>query len=128
KGDSRRIRWIGRRGYAGRFASANPEIMPILIRAGALEDGVPRRDLMVSPLHAMYLDNVLIPAGALVNGSSITRVDQIEKVEYFHIELDSHDLILAEGALSETFVDDDSRGMFHNAAEFSLLYPGEKRS
>jgi hypothetical protein len=38
-------------------------------------------------------------------------------------ELDSHDLIIAEGAASETFVDDDSRGMFQNAQEYSLLYP-----
>jgi hypothetical protein len=48
-------------------------------------------------------------------------------VEYFHVELDSHDVILAEGAPSETFVDDDSRLMFHNAHEFAALYPGEAR-
>jgi hypothetical protein len=43
------------------------------------------------------------------------QAERIDKIEYFHIELDSHDVILAEGALSESFIDDDSRGMFHNA-------------
>jgi hypothetical protein len=48
-------------------------------------------------------------------------------VEYFHLELDTHDVILAEGAPSETFVDDGSRGMFQNAASYDALYPGEMR-
>jgi hypothetical protein len=51
------------------------------------------------------------------------QAEQVEKVEYFHIELDSHDVIIAEGSLSETFVDDNSRGIFHNAHEYSALYP-----
>ncbi len=123
RGDIRRIRWIGRRGYSGRFAAGNRDVLPVLIRAGALADNTPRRDLLVSPLHAMFLDDVLIPAIALVNGTSITQVEAIDEVEYFHIELDSHDIIVAEGALSETFVDDNSRGMFQNAAEYSMLYP-----
>ncbi len=122
-GAMRKLRWIGRRSYAGRFAAANPDILPVLIRRDALADGKPRRDLYVSPLHAMYLDDVLIPAVLLVNGASIQQVAAIEQVEYFHLELATHDIILAEGAASETFVDDDSRGMFHNAAEYRQLYP-----
>ncbi len=43
--------------------------------------------------------------------------------EYYHVELDTHDVLLAEGAPSERFLDDDSRGMFHNAREFAALYP-----
>jgi hypothetical protein len=84
---------------------------------------VPRRDLFVSPLHAMLLDGVLIPASALVNGHSITQPEAVEQVEYFHLELETHDIILAEGAASETFVDDGSRGMFLNAADYHALYP-----
>src|ERR1700734_286615 len=99
------------------------DILPICIKAGALDDNMPKRDLWISPHHAMYLEGVLIEAKDLVNDVSIVQAEQVEKVEYFHIELDSHDVIIAEGSLSETFVDDDSRGMFHNAHEYPALYP-----
>ncbi len=122
-GDARPIRWIGRRSYAGRFAAGNREVLPVVIRRGALDDFTPKRDLWVSPLHAMFLDGKLIPAQALVNGASIVQADAVEEVEYFHIELETHDIILAEGAPSETFIDDDSRGMFHNVHEYRALYP-----
>ena len=63
---------------------------------------MPRRDLWISPNHAMYLDGLLIEAKDLVNGVSIVQADRVEKVEYFHVELETHDVIIAEGALSET--------------------------
>ena len=124
-GKLRPIKWIGRRSYGGRFVMGRRDILPVCFKAGSLADGLPRRDLWISPHHAMYLDGVLIEARDLVNGVSIVQADEVESVEYFHVELDSHDVILAEGAASETFVDDDSRGMFHNAREYALLYPAE---
>jgi hypothetical protein len=122
-GAERPIRWIGTRSYAGRFVAGNRDVLPVVISANALADGIPRRDLWVSPLHAMYLDGMLVPAAALVNSVSIRQMQAVERVDYFHVELETHDVILAEGAASETFVDDDSRGMFHNAAEYRALYP-----
>jgi ELWxxDGT repeat protein len=122
-GRLRPIKWIGRRSYSGRFSLGQKHILPICIKAGALDDNVPRRDLWISPHHAMYLDGVLIEAKDLVNGVSIVQAERVAKVEYFHVELDTHDIIIAEGAPSETFLDDDSRGMFHNAHEYRSLYP-----
>jgi ABC-type amino acid transport substrate-binding protein len=125
-GATRPIKWIGRRSYGGRFVMGRTDILPICIKAGALDDNVPERDLWISPHHAMYFKDdavggVLIEAKNLVNGASIVQAERVEKVEYFHIELDSHDVIIAEGALSETFLDDDSRGMFHNVHEYCAL-------
>jgi hypothetical protein len=121
-GAARPIRWIGRRSYAGRFARGS-HVLPICIKAGALDVDQPLRDLWVSPQHAMFLDGVLIEAIDLINGASIIQANRVERVDYFHIELDTHDIIIAEGALSESFVDDDSRGIFQNAHEFAELYP-----
>lgn len=122
-GALRPIRWIGHRSYSGPFVRGNRNVLPIVIRAGALGGGLPQRDLSVSPLHAMALEGVLVPAVCLINGVSIIQAESIDQVTYFHIELETHDILLAEGAPSESFVDDDSRNMFHNAAEFRALYP-----
>jgi hypothetical protein len=124
-GMARPIKWIGKRSYGGRFLIGQKHILPVCIKAGAIDENTPRRDLWVSPHHAMYLEGVLIEARDLVNDISIAQPDDTAAVEYFHVELDTHDVIIAEGALSETFVDDDSRGMFHNAQEYHLLYPNE---
>jgi hypothetical protein len=125
-GALRPIKWIGRRSYGGRFIIGRTDILPICIKAGALDANVPRRDLWISPHHAMYLEGALIEVKDLVNGVSIVQAQAVDKVEYFHIELDSHDVIVAEGALSETFLDDNSRGMFHNAHEYHALYPDDR--
>jgi uncharacterized repeat protein (TIGR03803 family) len=124
-GALRPIKWIGRRSYGGRFIMGHKDILPVCFKAGALGDGVPERDLWISPQHAMYFEDhggLLIEAKDLVNGITIVQAQAVERVDYFHIELDSHDVIVADGALSETFIDDDSRGMFNNAYEFEMLY------
>jgi hypothetical protein len=122
-GEARPIKWIGRRSYRRPFMLKH--VAPILIRAGALRENVPQRDLYVSHDHAMYIDEVLIAAEHLINGVSIVRCHDADSVQYFHIELDRHDVIFAEGAAAETYVDCDNRLMFHNAAEFDALYPAD---
>jgi glycosyltransferase involved in cell wall biosynthesis len=124
-GEARPIKWIGRRSYDGHFLAGNDDVLPIRFAANSLADGVPRRDLDVSPKHAMFIDDALVPAELLVNDVSIHRLKDVEAVAYIHLELDSHDVILAEGAYSETFVDCDSRGMFLNAADYASRYPDD---
>ncbi|KAA0125147.1 Hint domain protein [Methylobacterium sp. P1-11] len=101
-GKPRPIRWIGSRRYVG--MTAPDAERPVRIRAGALHDGVPARDLLVSPDHAVWLDGLFVAAGLLVNGTSITRGEAVADLVYWHIELDSHDLLLAENTPAESFL------------------------
>lgn len=116
------IKWIGTTEYEAGMGDLVAHALPVIIRAGALEDGIPSRDLRVSPQHALYIDGVLVPAVGLVNGVSILRDESGDAVEYFHIELDRHNIIISEGVASESFLDMDSRAMFDNASEFDRLH------
>jgi Hint domain len=126
-GAARPIRWIGHRAYDGRFVARNRGILPICVTAGALADNVPARDLWLSPEHSLHIDGVLVRAEHLVNGATIARAESVERVEYFHIELDSHDIVFADGAPAETYVDCDNRMMFSNGAEYARLHPADER-
>jgi Hint domain len=107
------VRFLGRRRIS---AHADPRFhpAPIRIRAGALGELLPRRDLLVSSAHALYLDDVLVQAGAMVNGVTIIREEAMADFTFFHVELDRHALLFAEGVLAESFVDDVDRMHFDN--------------
>jgi Hint domain len=120
------ISWIGRQTVSTRVADPIRSL-PIRIRAGALGDGVPSRDLLVSPDHAILVEDVLIQAGALINGTSIVRETNVpETFIYYHVELDDHSLILAENTPAESFVDNVDRARFDNWHEHEELYPQGK--
>jgi hypothetical protein len=126
-GEALPLKWIGRRSYRDWQAVGNEDVQPILFKAGCIADLVPARDLYVSPEHAMFVDGMLIPARHLVNEASIVKMQDVETVDYFHLEFDRHVVVFAEGAAAESFVDDDSRMLFHNAEEYRELYPDEPR-
>lgn len=122
-GEAKPVMWLGRQTVATRFADA-ARVMPVRIRAGALGEALPVRDLLVSPDHALLVDGVLAQAGALVNGSSIVRETAMGATfTYFHVELADHSLILAEGVAAETFIDNVDRMAFDNWDEHAALYP-----
>ena len=125
-GKAKRVSWIGRQTVSTRFADPL-RVLPIRIRANALGDNMPSRDLLLSPDHAILVDGILVQAGALVNGTSIVReTDVPETFAYYHVELDDHSLILAENTPAETFIDNVDRLAFDNWAEYEALYPEGK--
>lgn len=119
----RPVRWVGRR-QVDAVRHPHPEtVLPIRIEAGALGAGVPCRDLRVSPDHAIYVDGVLVPAASLVDGVSIRQEAWVGRVTYFHIEIDAHDVIFADGAPAETWLDCGNRAQFENGGLVTTLYP-----
>ncbi|MCU4159877.1 Hint domain-containing protein [Acidiphilium sp. AL] len=117
------IQWIGRRTLDARRHPRPELIWPVRIEAGAITDGVPARDLYVSPDHALYLDGLLVPAKALVNGTTIAQVER-RHVDYFHLELDRHDVVFAEGLPTETYLETGNRGFFSGeAGQARVLHP-----
>ena len=118
------VKWIGRQSYAARFIKNNPERMPVRIRANALGDSLPVRDLYVSPGHSMLVNGALVLAKLLINGITITQGEMPEEVHFYSIEFEQHDCVIAEGTWSESYADMDwLRSQFHNSADFYDLYP-----
>jgi len=116
------LAWVGSMDVAvPRDAAMAAKTAPILIKAGALAAGVPARDLRVSPDHAMEVDGYLIPAKHLVNGESIIQEAWCQRVRYFHLELEAHGLLLADGAWSESYLEDGNRQHFNNASLTGLF-------
>jgi hypothetical protein len=122
-----KIRWIGRQSFRGEAIQNDWTNVPVHIRAGALGDGLPSRDLYVSPGHSMLVDGTLLLAKHLVNGVTITQGWVPEQVEYYQLDLGAHDCVLAEGTWSETYADAGTlRDEFDNVADFTARFPNER--
>ncbi|TFF25592.1 Hint domain-containing protein [Jiella endophytica] len=133
-GAERPIRWIGRR--VADCTGKHADEAPVRVRAGAFADGVPARDVLLSPGHPVLARRggreFLVPIKQLVNGTSITR-SRIGRVTYWHVELDEHDILLAEGLPAESFFERGGRNWFgavdldEVAANPGLVPEGERR-
>ena len=114
-GESKPIKWIGRQHFRKNGGSGWPNtVLPIRISRFALDEHTPHSDLYLSPNHALLINGVLIPAIYLVNGTSIVQAmpEGVEEIEYFHIELETHEVIFAEGAAAETLLVVNEREAF----------------
>jgi hypothetical protein len=118
------IQWIGRFHYK-RSDASRPwvrDVLPVRVARSALAPNVPHSDLYVSQLHAIFTDGVLVRVGSLVNATTITLHDDdgLNELEYYHIKLQSHDVIYAEGAPCETV--DEVKEAAVNFVEYLRMY------
>ncbi len=116
------VAWIGRREVDCARHPRPDAVWPIRIEAGAFAKGIPARDLWLSPNHAVFADNVLIPVKYLVNGTTVVR-EPMDRVVYFHVELPRHDVLLAEELPCETYLDTGDRANFDNGGDVVHLHP-----
>jgi hypothetical protein len=121
----RPVKWLGWRCYDGSRIEGNLAALPVCIKQGAIADGVPARDLWVSPGHAIAIDDVLVHASRLVNGVSVVQAKRVASVTYYHVELESHEILFAENCPAESFQDEHFRKQFANAGDFRRLYPNQ---
>jgi len=124
------IRWIGYNKFTKEEGRAwHDNVMPIRVARFAIDDRTPHRDLYLSPLHCIFINEALIPLMYLINEASIAQgtPSEMSAMEYYHVELDTHEVIYAEGALVESY-DGSNRENFSNFVQYERLYGGERES
>ena len=124
------IKWIGYNKFTKEEGRAwQDSVMPIRVGRFAIDDQTPYRDLYLSPLHCVFFNEALIPVMYLVNEASIAQgtPSEMSALEYYHVELDTHEVIYAEGALVESY-DGSNRENFSNFVQYERLYGVERQS
>jgi antigen 43 len=105
------VLWIGK----FRVTKLNSKSRPICIKKDALGEGSPFKDLYVSPVHCLLLNGKMVLAKNMVNGRTICQDDERDSVEYYHLECESHSAIVANGVLSESYLDTRNRHVFESS-------------
>ncbi|WP_249198704.1 Hint domain-containing protein [Gluconobacter cerinus] len=119
------VKWLGHRSITVADQRVPEENWLVRIREGALADGVPSRDLLVTQEHCMVFEGKLVPARMLVNGVSILIDRTINSYTYYHVELESHEAVWAENALTESYLDTGNRSQFDNQT-VTAIFGGSK--
>jgi autotransporter passenger strand-loop-strand repeat protein len=121
-GEPAPVRWVGHRRVDCRRHPKPRDLWPVRVRAGAFGRGLPHRDLLLSPDHAVFAGGVLIPVRYLINGATVIQ-EIAERVAYWHVELDRHSVILAEGLPCESYLDTGNRAAFANGGAAAQVHP-----
>jgi hypothetical protein len=126
---TRIIKWIGYNKFTKEEGKPwIDSVMPVRVARLAIDDHSPHSDLYLSPSHCVFVNGALIPVKHLINGTSIAQgaPSDMSAIEYYHIDLGTHEALYAEGALVESFFDGESkREHFSNFIEYERLYGPE---
>ncbi len=119
----RTVKWVGHRRIDLTRHPRPENVAPIRIEQDAFAYNIPHTDLLLSPDHAVFVDGMLICIRQLVNGSTIRMERGLTAVDYYHVELDHHGILLAAGLPAESYLDTGNRGFFSHSAAPVALYP-----
>ncbi|MGX7345507.1 Hint domain-containing protein [Acetobacter pasteurianus] len=114
--------WVGK---SHAFAYANmPDDeagYPVRVQKDAIAEGVPYKDMLITPEHCLFFEGKFVPARMLVNGVSITYDKSITSYEYYHVETEQHSVITADGMLTESYLDTGNRSSFRQEGKVASL-------
>jgi hypothetical protein len=122
RGGGAPVVWLGTRRVACHLHPRPNDVWPIRVQAHAFAPGRPVRGIRLSPDHAVLVGGALIPIRYLVNGASIAQ-EPCDTIEYWHVELPAHDVLLAEDLPAESFLDTGNRSAFAGATPAAALHP-----
>ena len=120
---ARTVIWAGRT-----HAVIDPDLpddlagWPVRILKDAIADGVPYKDMLITAEHCLFFDGRFIPARMLVNGQSIFYDKSFTSYEYYHVETEGHSVIMADGMLTESYLDTGNRRTFR--AQGNVIHIG----
>ena len=116
------VSWAGKAHCVVRPEKADDEAgYPVRILENAIALGVPFQDMLVTSEHCLFLDGKFIPARMLVNGRSIYYDKSFTSYDYFHIETEDHSVIMANGALTESYLDTGNRRAFEQKSNVFMF-------
>jgi hypothetical protein len=127
-GEQRAIKWIGNSDFDLRRHPDPRPAFPVRIAADALGPGRPSQDLYLSSGHSVCVDlvgEVFIPVGYLINGATIAQIE-VDEISYWHVELDSHDILLANNLPAESYMAMGNRGFFAERRGLLPAIEGER--
>jgi hypothetical protein len=118
------VKWIGR----FKVYETNSETLPICFKKDSLCRNVPNRDLFVSPNHGILVDGHIHLAKSFVNDSTITQSSDMDTIYYYHIEMAHHSAIIANGVMTESYLDCKNRNEFKETAVKQVKMKTAKKS
>jgi hypothetical protein len=119
------VQWVGKQSFRCDRHPRHDDVIPIAVAVNAFGRGQPHSKLRLSAGHAVAVscfDEILVPISGLVNGATIKR-EPVSSVTYWHVELDRHDLLIANGLTVESYLDVGNRAGFHEGLGVSPIRP-----
>ncbi|ARW48631.1 putative autotransporter [Acetobacter pasteurianus subsp. pasteurianus] len=116
------VLWVGKTHATVRAGLPDDDAgYPVRILKDAIADGVPYKDMLITPEHCLFFEGKFVPARMLVNGISIFYDKSITSYDYYHVETEQHSVIRADGMLTESYMDTGNRRSFRQEGSVVML-------
>lgn len=126
---SREVTWVGSKKMVVRSGLPDDEAgYPVRVLKDAIADGVPYKDMLITPEHCLFFEDRFVPVRMLVNGRSIFYDRSLTHYTYYHVETEQHSVIWADGALTESYLDTGNRSTFRQAGSVVRLVPVQQEN